>query len=176
MATVWTVRRGQPKTGVQMRLTMTGMSRAAFGSAAELVAMDETLVSDAMAPAPQRIAPWVSVADAVAGPLRNTNHKPLAVCDGSGQVLGLVSMSDLCRLSAEFWATTPVGRLLDTARRPVEVAADELLGDAVRRVGESIRGCVVVTRSGDMVGVLGIEQVRRAVQELRREQRLVPTG
>ena len=58
----------------------------------------------------------------------------------------------------------------------VEVAADELLGDAVRRVGESIRGCVVVTRSGDMVGVLGIEQVRRAVQELRREQRLVPTG
>ena len=159
-----------------MRLATGGLGRTVFGSSAEAAAIDETLVADAMAPAPARIAPWVSVADAVAGPLRNTSHRPLAICDGNGQVLGLVSMSDLCRLSAEFWATTPVGRLLDTARRPVEVAADELLGDAVRRVGESIRGCVVVTRSGDMVGVLGIEQVRRALQELRREQRLVPTG
>ena len=159
-----------------MRLTAMGIGRAVFGSGVDPVAMGGTLVGDAMAPAPDRVAPWVSVADAVAGPLRNTNHKRLAVCDGHGRVLGFISMSDICPLSAEFWSATPVGRLLDAARRPVEVYADETLGAVVRSLGDAIGTCVVVTRAGDMVGVLGVEQVRRAADERRREQRLAATG
>lgn len=158
-----------------MRLAL-GFGRSVLGSASALLTIGEMLVVDAMAPVPERIAPWVSVADAVAGPLRNTSHRPLAVCDGQGRVLGLVSMRDVGRLSAECWATTQVGQLLDAARRPVEVAADEVLCDVLRRVGESLRSSLVVTRGGDVVGVLGVEQVRRAAQELRREQALVPAG
>ncbi len=159
-----------------MGLMGIGFGRGVLGSAATLMAMGDTVVADAMAPAPERIAPWVSVADAVAGPLRNTSHRPLAVCDGSGRVLGLVSMSDVRRLSAEFWATTPVGRLVDGARRPAEIAADELVSDVVRRLGGSVRDCAVVTWGGDIVGLLGVDQLRRAVQDRRQEQRPVAAG
>jgi predicted transcriptional regulator len=104
------------------------------------------------------------VADLVDGPLRHTNLSAVAVTDWQGRAVGIVTMDAVRRVPAEQWAATTVAQLLETAPQPVQLAPGERLVEALERVAAGGGGHAVVVADGALVGLLGPEQVRRAIE------------
>ena len=118
-----------------------------------------------MTPDPPRVASWTSVAEMVDGPFRHTHHSAVAVTDGQGRGIGLVTMQDVRRLPAEQWSSTTAAQLM-ACRRPADGARPG--GAAGRRRGQRIDpargGYAVVVADGALVGLLGPDEVRRAIE------------
>lgn len=127
-------------------------------------AMGDMTVADAMTADPPRVASWTTVAEMVDGPFRHTHHSAVAVTDGRGHGTGLVTMQDVRRLPAEQWATTTAAQLMATAGPPSVLAPGERLADAVVRIDPARGGHAVVVSDGTLVGLLGPDGVRRAIE------------
>lgn len=127
-------------------------------------ALGDTLVGEAMAPDPARAPTWSSVADLVEGPLRHTDLSAVAVTDWQGRAVGIVTMDAVRRVPAERWSSTTVAQLLAAAPQPVELAPGDRLVEALERVAAGGGGHAVVVADGALVGLLGPEQVRRAIE------------
>ncbi len=127
-------------------------------------AMGDMTVAEAMTSDPPRVASWTSVAEMVEGPFRHTHHSAVAVTDGQGRGVGLVTMQDVRRLPAEQWATTTAAQLMAAAGPPAVLAPGERLADAVTRIDPAHGGYAVVVADGTLVGLLGPDGVRRAME------------
>lgn len=126
-------------------------------------AMGDLTVADAMAADPPRASSWSTVADLVEGPFRHTHHSAVAITDATGQAVGVVTMHDVRRLPAEQWSST---QAVELARRtpPTVLAPQDRLADAVPGIDQANGGYAVVVSGGSLVGLLGPEDVRRAVE------------
>jgi Zn-dependent protease/CBS domain-containing protein len=127
-------------------------------------AMGDMTVAEAMTPDPHRVASWISVADLVDGPFRHTHQSAVAVTDGQGRAVGIVTMQDVRRLPAEQWATTTAGQLMAAGVSPATAAPGDRLADVVEHMDPANGGYAVVIAEGALIGLLGPDEVRRAIE------------
>lgn len=127
-------------------------------------AMGDMTVGEAMTPDPPRAASWTTVADLVEGPFRHTQHSAVAVTDAQGRGIGLVTMHDIRRLPAEQWATTTAAQLIAAGPPVAVLSPGDRLADAVGGLDPARGGHAVVVADGMLVGLLGPEGVRRAIE------------
>lgn len=131
-------------------------------------------VAQVMAPAPASTHTWSTVADLVEGPLRTTSQSAVPVLGFDGSLAGVVTMDLVRRVPAESWRTLDVAHVMIPASRVATVAPDEPLLEALERVGPLAGGLLVVVDRGRVVGLVGRQEVQRAVQLGRLAGR--PTG
>jgi CBS domain-containing protein len=125
--------------------------------------MGDLTVGDAMVADPPRAAAWSTVAELVDGPFRHTQHSAVAVTDFQGRAVGVVTMQDIKSVPAERWASTTAVELANRAQ-PSVVAPDEPLVEAVVRIDRTNGGYAVVVADGALVGLIGPDEVRRAIE------------
>ncbi len=126
-------------------------------------AMGDMSVADAMTIDPPRVVSWSSVSELVDGPFRHTQQSAVAVVDGQGRTLGIVTMNDVRRLPAEQWSSTTTAQLMGSGDAMTVVAPDEPLVAVVERLRPAGGGYAVVLDRGELVGLLGPDDIRRAV-------------
>lgn len=127
-------------------------------------AMGDMTVGDAMSVDPPRVASWTSVADLVEGPLRHTHQSAVVVTDAAGRAVGVVTMLDVRRVPAEQWNSTLAAQVSGQAPAPTVLAPDERLAEATARIDRANGGYAVVVADGALVGLLGPDEVRRAIE------------
>ncbi len=127
-------------------------------------AMGDLLVADAMAPLPPVTRTWSTVAELVDGPLRNTQHSAVAVTDWQGRAVGIVTMADIRRLPAERWSATTVAEIVGDASALSVVTPTERLAQAIARLDPRAGGYAVVVSEGALLGIIGPDEVRRAIE------------
>ncbi len=125
-------------------------------------AIGDMTVGEAMAPDPPTTTTWSSIADVVDGPLRHTNRSAVAVTDWQGRGVGLLTMQDVRRVPAEQWGSTTVAQVIGDGSQLAVLAPSDRLVDVLDRLGAG--GPAVVVADGALVGVLGQDEVRRAVE------------
>lgn len=136
-------------------------------------AMGDMTVGEAMASDPPRAASWSSVAELVEGPFRHTHQSAVAITDAAGRAIGVVTMHDVRRIPAEQWSSTTATQVSGAAPAPTVLRPDERLAEAVLRIDRSNGGHAVVVSDGALIGLLGPEEIRRAIDvgRLRGPQR-----
>lgn len=127
-------------------------------------AIGDTLVGEAMVKDPARAPSWSTVADLVEGPFRATHQSAVAVTDFQGRAVGIVTMDAIRRVPAENWSTTTAAQLLDVVPQPVQIAPGERLVEALEKMAAGGGGHAVVIADGALVGLLGPDEVRRAIE------------
>lgn len=127
-------------------------------------ALGDLRVGEAMAALPPTVPSWTPVSELVDGPLRHTTHDLVAVTDWGGSVVGVVGMDAVRRLPAERWASTPVSEIATAGDVLVAAGPDEQLTDVLTRLTPASRGIVLVREGGRTVGIVGPEEVRRAIE------------
>ncbi len=140
-------------------------------------ALGDLRVRDAMSPGREHVRTWTTVADLVEGPLRSTRQSAVPVLDWNGAPAGLVTLEDVSRVPAEQWAATEVVRLLRRGEEVPTVGLDVRLVDVMEHLGGRPDGtAIVVDDEGHAVGVIGPDDLRRAVElgSLRRPGRATP--
>jgi len=140
-------------------------------------ALGALTVGEAMAPIPETVTTWTSVADLVEGPLRRTSRPSVAVVDWQGRVVGVVGMDAVRRVPAERWATTDVVDIATSGDSLGAASPYEQLTDALERVGGAGGAHLVVEHDGRPIGFIGPDEVRRAIElgRLRGPRRTVAT-
>jgi Zn-dependent protease/CBS domain-containing protein len=126
-------------------------------------ALGDLTVGEAMSALGEPVRSWASVAELVDGPLRATHRSSVPVTDFSGRVVGVVSMADVRGLPAERWSGTTVLELVGDEPLPA-VDASERLSEVLARGVAGPRGHVLVTSGGRVVGLVGPDEVRRAIE------------
>jgi Zn-dependent protease/CBS domain-containing protein len=125
-------------------------------------AIGDMTVGEAMAPDPPTTTTWASIAEVVDGPLRHTNRSAVAVTDWQGRGVGIITMDDVRRVPADQWGSTTVAQIIGDGSQLAVLAPSDRLVDVLDRLGTA--GPAVVVADGALVGVLGSDEVRRAVE------------
>jgi Zn-dependent protease/CBS domain-containing protein len=126
-------------------------------------ALGDLVVSSAMVRDPQVVHVWTTVADTVNGPLRDTAQTAVPVLDFGGHVVGLVTMNQVRRVPAEQWAATEAGRIMLPAASVPSAAPTDKLTDLMERLRPEAEGLALVLAEGRLVGVVGPNEIQRAV-------------
>jgi Zn-dependent protease len=126
-------------------------------------ALGELPVSAAMVAHPQSVHVWTTVAEVVEGPLRSTAQSAVPVLAFDGTVAGVLTMDQVRRIPAPTWSTLQAGRVMVGAADLVTTTPDEPLARAIERLEPRSAGVLVVLDDGRLVGLVGPQEVQRAV-------------
>lgn len=127
-------------------------------------ALGDLTAGEAMCPIGEPTRTWSSVAELVDGPLRTSQRSSVPVADWSGRIVGVVTMGDVRRLPAEKWAATTVAEIATTGDALVTADASERVSDVIGRGALAGGGFVLVTQQGRPVGLVGADEVQRAIE------------
>lgn len=126
--------------------------------------LGDITVGQAMTPSTQVAQSWATISSLVDGPLRRTFQSAVPVLDARSVLIGVVSMSDVKRVPAEQWSSRTAADLL-SGRSPAIVAEpDERLADLLDRSNGTEPA--VVMRGGEVLGIVGAEELRRTLAGL----------
>jgi Zn-dependent protease/predicted transcriptional regulator len=101
-----------------------------------------------------------SIADLVAEHLLGRDVRAVVVAE-AGQIVGLVSVSDVQRVPPETWTTTPLRAIMTPAASLTVVEPEHSLQEAAARLDERGVNQLPVVRNGALVGMLSRADVRR---------------
>ncbi len=136
-------------------------------------ALGDLRVRDAMSPGNEHVRTWTTIADLVDGPLRSARHAAVPVLDWNGAPAGLVTLEDVSRVPAEQWAATEVVRVLHRDEEVPTVTLDAKLVDVLEQLGRGPNGtAIVLDDEGRAVGVIGPDDLRRAIELGRLRDRM----
>lgn len=125
-------------------------------------ALGDLRVRDAMLRDPQHVRTWTTIAELVDGPLHSTRQSSVPVLDWNGAPVGLVSMADVARVPAEQWGTE-IAQVIG-ADRPVTVPPDLRVVELMEHLAGVRGGSVMVVDDGRLVGMIGVDEIRRAIE------------
>lgn len=127
-------------------------------------ALGDVRVADVMLREPAHVRTWTTVAELVDGPLRSSRQSAVPVLDWNGAVAGVVSMADVAKVPAEQWASTEVVDVAAPAETMETVTPDVRLVDVIERLTPESGGYALVVDQGRPVGLVGPEEIRRAIE------------
>jgi Zn-dependent protease len=117
-------------------------------------------VGAAMRTAAVAVPAGLSLADLVSEH-RIGRDEPAVVMAGDGQIIGLVSVSDVQRVAPERWATTPLRAIMTPAASLAVVGPESTLQEAAARLDERGVNQLPVVRNGALVGMLSRSDLLR---------------
>jgi Zn-dependent protease len=135
-------------------------AEAAFYQAERAVA--GLTVAGAMLTPVQVAHTWTTIDKVVEGPFAHSSQTAVPVVDGTGQVRGLLLMLAIKRLPAERWASTQAVDVTVPLAGVAMLDPAEPMTEAIRQTGTWGYGLVLSGR--ELVGMLGPDEVRRAVE------------
>jgi CBS domain-containing protein len=116
-------------------------------------------VSTIMQPSPDAVAPEVTVSEFVLEHALRRGQRALPVVS-SGQLVGIMSITDAKHLRQEAWATTPVGDLM--THRPLKtLGPDADLAAALQLMADADIHQVLIVREGAVVGMVNRADIMR---------------
>jgi Zn-dependent protease/CBS domain-containing protein len=158
---------GEPLNGGWLAFIGWFLKSAAEASYRQLVAPPRPRapqqVESAMRPPPVTVSADLSVADLVAQHLLGREVRAVVVGE-AGQIVGLVSVSDVRRLPPERWTTTPLRAIMTPAASLAVVAPESSLQEAVARFAERGVDQLPVVRNGALVGMLSRADLLRSLR------------
>jgi Zn-dependent protease/CBS domain-containing protein len=142
-----------------------------YGSASasgQQAAMEQTLrgvdVADVMDAPPASIAPDVPVQSLLLDHLLDGSHRAVTVQGQDGELLGLVTVSDLKDVPQADWTTTPVSRIMTPATQLVTVTPTEDLREAIAQLATNRYHQLPVINQGRLAGILNRDHVLQFLQ------------
>ncbi|MGQ0432163.1 MAG: site-2 protease family protein [Microthrixaceae bacterium] len=139
-------------------------ARAEGAAATVRSLLDGVRVREVMSPHPVCVSADLSVDDLLHDYLLRERHSTYPVLGMDGEPLGLVSLAGVRTVAADRRATTRVGSILMSIAEVPIVTPDDLIVDALARVGDAAGGRALVIGSGRVVGILTAADVQRALQ------------
>ncbi len=130
-------------------------------------------VRDLMNPEPATVPPDLTLRDMVDDYVLHRNVRAVPVVDGEGNILGLVTVTDVRKVPRERWATVTVSEVMTPAAQMVAVSPQTNAGDAVQEMGQRDLSQLPVVEGGHLVGLLSQGSVMRFLQ-VREELGLRP--
>jgi Zn-dependent protease/CBS domain-containing protein len=116
-------------------------------------------VSTIMQPSPDAVAPEVTVSEFVLEHALRRGQRALPVVS-SGQLVGIMSITDAKHLRQEAWATTPVGDVM--THRPLKtLGPDADLAAALQLMADADIHQVLIVREGAVVGMVNRADIMR---------------
>lgn len=141
------------------------MAARAEGSAVEVRSLlAEVRVRDVMSADPITVPEDLSVEDLLHGYVLRSRHSTYPVLRVDGTPLGLVTLEGIRRLAPEARPSTAVRAIVVPLGEVPAVAPDDLLVEALARVGDAAGGRALVVAGGRLVGILSAADVQRALQ------------
>ena len=140
------------------------LSSAAEGSRRDMTLREHlagSKVGEVMGPAPEIIDPNASVEELVHGLLRQ-QRRAIPVSQ-QGQIVGIVTITDVKGLPRDKWAETPVKEIMNRGSL-YSVAPEDDLNAAMRIIAEHDVNQVLVLRQGQLVGLLSRGDIVRYLQ------------
>lgn len=150
-----------------------GAARRRAGGLAVQDAVGESTVADAMSDPPPLLAVDWPLGAALSGPFTRHDAPVLGVGDAEGRLIGVVGRADAQRAVRDGRDTREVRTVL----APVEgltVAPDERLAPLLPRLGGALGRLFVLDADGDVVGWVGLEDVRRLLTRTGRAITMTP--
>jgi CBS domain-containing protein len=92
------------------------------------------------------------------------NIRAVPVVDAQGDVLGLVTVTDVRNVDRKDWDTTTVGQVMTPVQEMVSVSPQANAGEAVALMGQRDLNQVPVIQSGHLVGLLSQANIMRYLQ------------
>lgn len=126
-------------------------------------ALGDLAVSEAMVREPQAVRSWTSVSEAVDGPFRWTSQTAVPVLDWSANVVGIITMNQVKRLSADQWASTQVTQIMVPAAFIPTATIDEPLTQVMARLEPQAENVALVFDNGRLAGMVTPAEIQRAV-------------
>lgn len=130
-------------------------------------------VRDVMDPPPPSTGPGADLEDLVYGHMLRQNQRAVPVNGPDGQLLGLVTLSDINQVPRENWTRSTVGQVMTPVDRLRTVTPDEHLRQAMQLLAENSYNQIPVVQGGRLVGVLNRAHV---LQYLHTRQQLADQG
>ncbi|MFH0846930.1 MAG: site-2 protease family protein [Chloroflexota bacterium] len=119
-------------------------------------------VREVMDPSPECVKPGDSVAGVVQGVFYQRGYRATPVCEGE-RVVGIVTISDVKKLTNEEWASTPISSIM--TRQPLyQVRVDDDLNSALRLLSEHGLNQLLVLDGERLAGLLSRAHVIRYLQ------------
>lgn len=116
-----------------------------------------------MRPPPEPVAASMTVQELVDTRVVPTDERVFLIWRGNA-VAGMLTMTDLVRLSRQRWRTTTVGDAMVPVERLLTAAPETALTEAVRLMQERNVHHLPVLDDGRLVGVLALSDVERQVE------------
>jgi Zn-dependent protease len=111
---------------------------------------------------PVQVAPsWSTVGQVVNGPFASTTQTLVPVVDATGQVIGVIHLDQVKRVPAERWNSLVAADVMESPPNAAWLEATDAMDTALSALTEAPYAFVLSGR--DLVGVLGREQVERAM-------------
>ena len=120
-------------------------------------------VGAAMRTPPVVVPAGLSVAELVARHLLAEGLRA-AMVEDAGQIVGLISVTDVQRVPPELWATTPLRVVMTPAANLAVVGPENSLQEALARLAERNVSQLPVVRNGAIVGMLSRADVMHFLQ------------
>ncbi|HEX6507171.1 MAG TPA: site-2 protease family protein [Chloroflexota bacterium] len=146
---------------------------ASYGQAVMETTLRGVAVRDVMDRPPAAITPNTSVATLLHQHLLDGHQRAVTVEGTDGNLLGLVTMTDLRDLAPVEWELTPVSRVMTPEERVRRVRPDDDLQSAIRTLAENDYHQLPVMSDGHLDGMLNRAHV---LQYLHVRRRLVEQG
>jgi Zn-dependent protease len=126
-------------------------------------------VGDVMDTAPRAVDPNIPVQSLVFDHLLDGGQRAVPVDDATGNLLGLITLSDLRHLNQTDWPTTPVSRIMTPRDRLRTVTPSDDLRYAIGLLADNRYHQLPVLDQDHLVGMLNRDHV---MQYLQKRQRL----
>jgi len=141
------------------------LAARAEGSAVEVrTLLAGVRVREVMSPHPVSVTAGLSVEDLIHEYVLRARHSAYPVLSPNGEALGLVTLRGVRAVAVGQRTTTAVGSIALTLGEVPIVAPDDLLVEALARVGDAAGGRALVIETGRVVGILTAADVQRALQ------------
>ncbi len=105
-----------------------------------------------MNPNPVTVSPDISVEQLVSGIFHGQYGRAVPVCE-NGQLIGIVSLSDIKELPRDTWVTTDVEKIM-TGKPLFTVTTEDTLNKAFRLIAQHDVNQVLITQQGQCFGTL----------------------
>ena len=159
---------GNPVGGLWLVLIGWFLRGAADASVTQMV-MQSTLagvrIADVMAEDPITVRPELTLQEFVDGHVLAGRHRSYPVAD-DGRALGLVTVRQLQDISRDEWPTRTVGEVMIRAEDGITVSADTPLTEAIPNLAEATGGRLLVTRDGQLEGIITRSDLARWMERV----------
>ena len=125
-------------------------------------------VGDVMDAPPPAVDPTTPVQSLVFEHILDSGHRAVPVDDSAGDLLGLVTLSDLRHLNQRDWPTTPVSRIMTPTDRLRTVTSGDDLRSAIGLLADNRYHQLPVVDQHRLVGMLNRDHVMQYLQTRQR--------
>lgn len=129
-------------------------------------ALEGVRVAELMSRNPETVPPGLTLRELVDEHLLTRRYQSFPVVDGT-RLVGLVTLDHVKDAPRDRWASTRVEDVMAKADERLVVPADEGMLEVLSRMQDSDTRRVLVTRGGELVGIVSASDISRWVQRAR---------